>query len=313
MGADTELDLVTGAFSYSGARIAERLLDSGRNVRTLTFHADRPHSLQGRIEAMHYRFDDQVALAQSLEGVSTLYNTYWVRFDHGTTTFANAIANSRALFHAARRAGVGRIVHVSIANPSVESNLPYYRGKALVELALAEVDVPYSIVRPTLVFGGDRDVLVNNIAWILRRIPIFALPGSGNYSVQPVHFDDLARICVQSAGVDGDDIMDAAGPETMSFEELVRAVRRAVGARSPTLRLPPAVMSVASRAVGLFVHDVVLTPEEISGLTAGLLVSHRPPLGRIAFSDWLADSRDSIGSFYANELQRHFTIPAGAQ
>ncbi len=313
MSADTGLDLVTGAFSYTGSRIAARLLDSGREVRTLTFHPDRPHPLRRRVETLHYRFDDQVALAQSLEGVSTLYNTYWVRFDHGRASFANAIANSRALFCAARRAGVARIVHVSIANPSLESTLPYYRGKALVELALAEVGVPYSIVRPTLVFGGDRDVLVNNIAWILRRMPVFALPGSGGYPVQPVHVDDLARICVQSTHIADDTIIDGAGPETMSFDGLVRAIRGAVGARSPILHLPSTVISAASRALGLLVHDVVLTPEEIGGLTAGLLISHDPPLGRIAFSEWVAERSSSIGTSYANELQRHFAIPAAAQ
>lgn len=310
MSADTGLDLVTGAFSYSGSRIAERLLDSGHRVRTLTFHPDRPHPLQGQVETLRYRFDDQVALAKSLEGVRTLYNTYWVRFDHGRASFANAIANSRALFCAAKRAGVGRIVHVSIANPSLESPLPYYRGKALVELALAELGVPYSIVRPTLVFGSDRDVLVNNIAWILRRMPVFALPGNGDYRVQPVHVDDLASICEQSAHANGDVIVDAAGPETMTFDELVRAVRSAVGARSPILHLPPVAMSAASRALGLLVHDVVLTPEEISGLVSGLLVSHDAPLGQTAFSDWLAENDRMIGDAYANELQRHFALPA---
>jgi nucleoside-diphosphate-sugar epimerase len=313
VSADTGLDLVTGAFSYSGARIAGLLLDSGRSVRTLTFHPDRSHPLQGRVETLPYRFDDQVALAESLEGVSTLYNTYWVRFDHGRATFDNAIANSRALFCAAKRAGVARVVHVSIANPSLESTLPYYRGKALVELALAEAGVPYSIVRPTLVFGGDRDVLVNNIAWILRRMPVFALPGSGGYRVQPVHVDDLARICEQSTQVEGDAIMDAAGPETMTFGELVRAVRSAVRAHSPIMHLPSAAISAASRALGLLVHDVVLTADEISGLTAGLLVSHDAPLGRIAFSNWLAENSGSIGGAYANELQRHFVIPAATR
>jgi nucleoside-diphosphate-sugar epimerase len=305
----TGLDLVTGAFSYSGSRIAGRLLDAERSVRTLTFHPDRPHPLQGQVETLPYRFDDQVALAESLEGVSTLYNTYWVRFDHGRASFDNAIANSRALFCAAKQAGVARIVHVSIANPSLESRLPYYRGKALVELALAETGVPYSIVRPTLVFGGDRDVLVNNIAWILRRMPVFALPGSGDYSVQPVHVDDLARICEQAARVNGDAIMDAAGPETITFDELVRAIRSAVRTHSPILHLPSAAILAASRALGLLVHDVVLTTDEISGLTAGLLVSHDAPLGRISFSDWLAENSGSIGGVYANELQRHFLIP----
>ena len=239
IGVDADLDLVTGAFSYSGARIAARLLDSGRGVRTLTFHPDRSHPLQRRVQAEPYRFDDPVALAQSLEGVSTLYNTYWVRFDHGDTTFANAIANSRALFCAARRAGVSRIVHVSIANPSVESTLPYYRGKALVELALAEAGVPYSVVRPTLVFGGEPRRARQQHRLDPAADAGLRAAGDGGYEVQPVHVDDLARICVESADVDGDDVVDAAGPETMSFAELVRAVRRAIGARSPILRLPP--------------------------------------------------------------------------
>jgi len=310
MMSDTGLDLVTGAFSYSGSAIAERLLDSGREVRTITFHPERAHPLQSRIRATRYRFDDPVSLARSLEGVTTLYNTYWVRFDHGQTTFANAISNSRALFHAAKRAGVRRVVHISIANPSIESPLPYYRGKALVERALAEIGIAYSIVRPTWIFGGEHEVLANNIAWILRRMPIFALPGDGHYPVQPVHIDDLARICEHAAFVDGDAILDAAGPETMSFDELVQTIRRAVGARVPILHLPPLAMTAVARALGLVLGDVVLTADEISGLTAGLLVSHEPPLGQIAFTEWLGEHTGAIGHTYANELDRHFSALA---
>ena len=304
--SDSGLDLVTGAFSYSGSRIAARLLESGREVRTLTFHPDRAHPLRSRVQALPYHFDSPAALARDLEGVRTLYNTYWVRFDHGATTFADAIANSRLLFAAAARTGVARIVHVSIANPSIESRLPYYRGKALVERALSEVGVPYSIVRPTLIFGGDGDVLTNNIAWILRRMPIFALPGDGRYLVQPVHIDDVARICEQAAGADGDEILDAAGPEKMSFAELVHAIRRAIGSGVPVLHVPSLAMAAASSALGLVLRDVVLTRDEISGLTAGLLVSHDPPLGRIAFTDWLDAHSEEIGRRYANELRRHF-------
>ncbi len=306
MKPDTGLDLVTGAFSHSGSCIAARLLESGREVRTLTFHPDRPHPLRARVQSCPYRFDDPVALARSLERVDTLYNTYWVRFDHGRATFTNAIANSRMLFHAAARAGVQRIVQISITNPSIESTLPYFRGKALVERALTEVDLPYSIVRPTWIFGGERDVLANNIAWILRRMPAFALPGSGRYPVQPVHIEDLALICLTAGRADGDLIVDAAGPETMPFDQLVHAIRRAVGSRAPMIQVPPRAMTWLARALGILVHDVVLTRDEISGLTSGLLVSHQPPLGQIAFSDWLTEHSSSIGRSYANELERHF-------
>jgi|Tabmets5t2r1_1033131.scaffolds.fasta_scaffold16917_2 uncharacterized protein YbjT (DUF2867 family) len=303
----TETDLVTGAFSYSGSRIAQLLKDSGREVRTLTHHPDREHPLRARVQALPYRFDDPVALARSLEGISTLYNTYWVRFERGRTTFAEAVANSRALFEAARRAGVARIVHVSIANPSIDSALAYYRGKALVEQALTTAGVPYAIVRPTFFFGGG-DILANNIAWILRRMPLFVVPGDGRYLVQPIHVDDLARICLHAAYGRSDVIMDAAGPETMSFEELVRAIRDAVGRRTPILHAPPAAMAAFARALGLIVRDVVLTGDEIRGLIAGLLVSQQPALGCISFIEWLNERGPTLGRAYANELDRHFRI-----
>jgi uncharacterized protein YbjT (DUF2867 family) len=310
-GSETNRDLVTGAFSYSGAHIASRLLACGKDVTTLTFHPDRPHPLRDRVRAFPYRFDDPVALTRALEGVSTLYNTYWVRFDHGGTTYAGAVANSRMLFHAASRAGVSRIVHVSIANPSIGSPLPYYRGKALVERALAEVGVSYAIVRPTWIFGGEREILANNIAWILRHMPLFAIPGDGRYPVQPVHIDDLARICVHAAQATSGVVLDAAGPQTLSFEELVHAVRRATGSRAPIVHLPPFALRAVARALGLLVRDVVLTGDEIKGLTAGLLVSHHAPLGRVAFTDWLNEHARSIGQSYANELQRHFSAAHG--
>ena len=308
-GRATETDLVTGAFSYSGSRIAELLIDSGRQVRTLTHHPDRVHPLQARVQALPYRFKDPVALAPSLEGITTLYNTYWVRFERGRTTFANAVANSRALFEAARRAGVARIVHVSIANPSIDSPLPYYRGKALVEQVLAESGVPYAVVRPTFLFGAGRDILANNIAWILRRMPLFVVPGDGRYLVQPIHVDDLARISIKAAHGRSGMIMDAAGPDTMSFEELVRAIRDAVGRRTRILHAPPAAMAALARALGLVVRDVVLTADEIRGLTAGLLVSHQAALGHISFIEWLKEKGPALGREYANELGRHFRMP----
>jgi uncharacterized protein YbjT (DUF2867 family) len=305
-GRCAETDLVTGAYSYSGSRIAELLIASGREVRTLTHHPDREHPLRASVQASPYRFDDSLALARSLEGITTLYNTYWVRFERGGTTFAKAVANSRALFEAAQRAGVARVIHLSIANPSIDSPLPYYRGKALVERALTAADVPYSIVRPTWIFGGPREVLANNIAWILRRMPIFFVPGDGRYPVQPIHIDDLAHICLGAARGVSDVIVDAAGPDTISFEELVRAIRQAVGRRTPILHASPAAMAALARALGFVVRDVVLTADEIRGLTAGLLASHQAPLGQVSFIEWLRENGPTLGTAYANELDRHF-------
>ena len=273
----------------------------------MTYHPDREHPLRARVEALAYRFDDPAALARSLEGVATLYNTYWVRFERGETTFANAVANSETLFEAARRAGVARIVHVSIANPSIDSPLPYYRGKALVEQALAASGVPYAIVRPTWFFGG-RDILTNNIAWVMRHMPVFVVPGDGAYPVQPVHVDDFAQLCLRAAAGPTDVIMDAVGPDTMTYDQLVRAVREALGRRTRILHAPPSVVAALSRGLGVVVRDVVLTADEIRGLTAGLLVSHQPALGQVSFLDWLQRNASELGRGYASELDRHFRV-----
>lgn len=304
--ADSGTDLVTGAFSYTGSHIARQLLERGRAVRTFTYHPDRPHPLQGSVDVRHYRFEDPDALAGDLEGVTTLYNTYWVRFDRGRPDFDHAVENSRILFEAARRAGVERVVHVSVSNPSASSPLAYYRGKALVEQKLREAGISYAIVRPTWVVGGECEVLANNIAWLLRKMPVFAVPGDGSYRVQPVHADDVARICVESGRPGPDLTVDAAGPQTLSFDEAVRGIRDAVGSRAAILHLPPRAVHAMSRLLGVVLRDVLLTPEELAGLMEEALVSHESPLGRVSFSEWLAADGAHLGRSYMNEMRRHF-------
>ena len=193
-----ELDVVTGAFSFTGRHITEALLERGRRVRTLTRRPDPSHPLSSRVETAPLAFDD--SLVESLRGADTLYNTYWVRFERGQSTFARAVQNIGVLIDAALRAGVRRVVHVSVANPDERSPFPYFRGKARAEALVRESGLAYAIVRPTLVFGAD-DILVSNIAWILRRMPLFLVAGDGRYEVQPVSVDDTARICVEAGGL----------------------------------------------------------------------------------------------------------------
>lgn len=300
----SDFDVVTGAFSYSGRAIAARLLESGRRVRTLTRHADPTGELAGRVEAVPFRFDDPAALANSLRGASTLYNTYWIRFEHGGSTFARAIENTGRLLTAAQEAGVRRFVHLSVTNAS-SSQLPYFRGKAQLERDVAAAGIPYAIVRPTLVFGPE-DILVNNIAWILRRTPLFVVPGSGGYRVQPVSVSDTAAIAVDAAGAVDDITVDAAGPEAYSFRELVRLLAAAVGSRARIVRAPPPAALALAGTLGRLRRDVVLTREELDGLMAGLLVSGQRPRGRESFRAWVEASAHGLGRTYRSELRRNY-------
>jgi uncharacterized protein YbjT (DUF2867 family) len=298
-----ELDVVTGAFSYTGRHIAEALLARGRRVRTLTRRPDPSHPLAARVEVASLAFDDR--LVETLSGVDTLYNTYWIRFERAGATFDGAVENTSALFRAARRAGVRRVVHVSVANPDVGSPFPYFRGKARTEEALRAAGISHAIVRPTLVFGPN-DILVNNIAWGLRHVPLFLVPGEGRYEVQPVSVYDTARICVQAGAVDDELIVDAAGPDRWTYLDFVHLVARAIGSRAWIRRCPTSLALTAARVAGTFVRDVVVTRDELEALGSGLLVSQQPPLGTERFEPWLTANADALGRRYTSELARNF-------
>jgi len=299
--------VVTGALGFTGKHVAGLLLERGKRVKTLTNHPGRPNPFGERLEIAPLNFADPAGLTASLTGAATLINTYWVRFPHGATTFERAVAHTRTLLKAAREAGVRRIVHVSITCASETSPLPYFRGKGVLEKDVAGSGMSYAIVRPTVIFGPG-DVLINNIAWALRRFPFFPIPGRGDYRLQPVFVGDMAELTVQAALDDRNLTMDAVGPEIFTFKELVELIRARVGSRASLVHLPPAAVLSLCGLVGRSVDDVVLTRDEIEGLMAGLLVSAAPAPGTTRLSDWLRDNAATVGTAYASELGRHYRV-----
>jgi NADH dehydrogenase len=296
---------VTGAFSYSGKYLTRRLLARGEEVITLTGHPNRPDPFDGKVKAYPLNFEDEAELTSSLQGVHTLFNTYWVRFDWGENTQPRAVENTRKLIQAACRAGVQRIVHISITNPSPDSSLPYFWGKAANEQTVIESGIPYAILRPTVLFGAE-DILINNIAWLLRRFPIFAIPGDGRYRLQPVFVEDLADLALDVGYAQNNIVWDAVGPDIFTFDEMVRLIARSLGLRRSLVHVPPGLALAAAQFLSLFARDVMLTPEEVKGLMAGLLVSSEPPRGKTHLGDWLQENKNSIGTRYASELERHY-------
>jgi NADH dehydrogenase len=301
-----ELHAVTGAFGFTGRYIAQRLINAGKRVRAL-IGRNRPNPFGDRIEVARLQFDDFQALVDSLKGVDVLYNTYWVRFNYGETTFERAVQNSQMLIRAAEEAGVRRLVHISITNPSEDSPLPYFRGKALVERAIRNSSLSYGIIRPTVLFG-EGDILLNNIAYFLRRFPIFIVPGKGDYRLQPVYVDDVAALAVEAGERMDNFALDAVGPEVFTFAELVRLIRDAVGSKAKIVHAPPSLTMLSIRVLNYFVNDIVLTREELEGLMANLLVSDQPPTCPTRFSEWLRENAEQMGLHYASELKRHFLI-----
>ena len=229
---------VTGAYGYSGKYIAQRLLNEGHTVVTLTNSLSRANPFGDRLKAVPFHFDQLDLLVNHLRGVSVLYNTYWVRFNHRLFTHADAVRNTLTLFDAAKKAGVQRIVHISITNPSEDSPLEYFRGKALLEKALISSGLSYAILRPAVLFGKE-DILINNIAWALRHLPVFGVFGNGTYRLQPIYVDDLARLAVEQGQSRENIIINAIGPETFTYRELVARIGQLIGKERPIISVPP--------------------------------------------------------------------------
>ncbi len=295
---------VTGAFSYSGQYIARRFLETGWDVITLTRDPNRPHPLQGKIAAFPLDFTDPQSLTKNLRGADTLVNTYWVRFEYPGSSFAQAVDNTGVLLRAATAAGVRRVVHISVSRPEISSDLPYYRGKAAVEELVKQSNLSYSILQPTIIFGKE-EVLISNITWLLRHLPVFVIPGNGKYRLQPMYVEDLAELALKAARSNQNEIIDAGGPEVFTYEELVRFLAKLTGNRVFLLHFPPSLALVMAKLLGLMLGDVLLTRYELLGLMQERLYVGLPGAGHTAFSAWAHEHADSLGREYVNELKRH--------
>lgn len=299
----SEIHTVTGAFGYSGKYIARRLLDAEYQVRTITNSPNRANPFGGAVKAYSFNFDNPKKLTESLRGASVLYNTYWVRFNYKDFTHSLAVENTLKLFRAAKEAGIRRIVHVSITNPSEKSHLEYFRSKAKLERALVESGLTYAILRPAVLFGKE-DILINNIAWFLRKFPVFGVFGDGNYRLQPIYVDDLAKLAVEQGQKTENCIIDAIGPETFTYRGLVEEIGRIIGKPKPILSIPPAIGYWVGSMVGKMVGDVTITRDEIEGLMADLLCTSSPPAGDTRLTDWARENSARLGLRYASELAR---------
>ena len=145
-----------------------------------------------------------------------------------------------------------------------------------------------------MIFGKE-DILINNIAWTLRHLPVFGVFGSGGYRLQPIYVDDLADLAVRCGAERENVIIDAIGPETFTYRGLVETISRLIGVRRPILSMPPRLGYWAGKLIGALVGDVLITQEEIEGLMADLLYVNSPPAGSTKLTDWIKQNANTLG------------------
>lgn len=299
--------LVTGAFGYLGKHIAEKLIEredgSAAEVRTVTGSVNRENPFGERVADFGYDFERPDNMGGAFEGVDTFFNTYWIRFEHGGASFEKALKGTEALAGQAKKAGVRRIVHVSVMNCSEDSELAYFRGKAEAEKIVRGAGISYAILRPSLLFGGA-DILINNIAWTLRRMPVFPIFGDGRYRLSPMHVADLAEQAVEFGRGDACAAVDMPGPETVEYRQMVEWIAGALGRRRFLVGVPPILGYIGTRVMGLALRDVFVTREEIAALRGGLLCSDAEGRGEILLSEWIEQNIGRLGRRYSSELAR---------
>jgi NADH dehydrogenase len=298
-----ETHAVTGAFGFSGKYITAKLLESGINVRTLTNSVNRQNPFGNKVEVVPFNFEKPDQLIESLKGVKVLYNTYWVRFNHSGFKHSEAVDNSIILFEAAKKAGVERIVHTSITNPSADSEYEYFRGKAILENELLKSGIPHSILRPAVLFGKE-DILINNIIWTIRTLPVVAIFGDGKYKFQPIFVEDYAEMAIKEGQMTGNRTIDAIGPETFSYNEIVKLICKILGKKRILMHVSKSFGVFASKIVGKFVGDIVLTNDELGSLMDGMLCTESKPAGTTKLSDWIEANKETAGKTYTSELAR---------
>ena len=305
--SETLTHTVTGATGYTGRYITRLLLEEGHTVQSITGHPERPSPFGDQVALHPFNFDRPDLLRETLTGTDTLFNTYWIRVNYGDRTYERCVDETRILFDAAKDAGVRRVVHISVTNPDPNSHLPYFRGKGRLELALRGLGLSYAILRPTLLYSTE-DILMNNIAWTLRKFPVVLLPGTGKYGIQPIFVEDLARIAVEASRSHDSMEVDAVGPEVFTYAEMVKMVRDKTGSRCLVAPSPKWLTYAAGRLLGIFLDDIVLTMDEIRGLSAGLLVSRSgaEPTAPTRLSEWLDENGSELGQRYASEVKRHY-------
>jgi NADH dehydrogenase len=294
---------VTGAFGYSGKYITQKLLSENVKVITLTNSVNRPNPFGDKVKAFPFNFDNKDELCKTFENVKVLYNTYWVRFNHSTFKHSTAVENTLKMFDAAKIAGVEKIVHVSITNPSKDSKLEYFSGKAILEEALINSGISYSILRPTVIFGKE-DILINNIAWIIRKMPLMGVFGDGKYKLQPIYVEDLAELAVSEGKNRENKIIDAIGPETFEYKELVEKIAEIIGVKRKIISVSDSFGYFVGKLIGWLKNDYVITKPEIEGLKADLLYTKSLPAGKTKLTEWIEINKNTLGKVYSNELNR---------
>jgi uncharacterized protein YbjT (DUF2867 family) len=258
---------VTGANGFVGRHVVPQLLLRGHDVRALI--SERPGAEKELPDAGDRSLDVRRAdvrkpesLRGAFDGVDAIVHTVAVPTERKQRFAEVNVAGVAHVVAEARRAGVGRIVHMGALRADPNSPYPYLRSKGEGEALVIGSGIAHVVLQPSLLFG-EGDDFFPRLAFSLI-FPVVPVPGDGKARFQPIHVDDIAQALV--AAVERREISgvhEIGGFEPVTYDEMLAETMRATGKRRPTLHVPVPLMKPPAVVMGIFMSDPPVTVAQL--------------------------------------------------
>jgi uncharacterized protein YbjT (DUF2867 family) len=259
--------LVTGASGFVGRHAVARLLLGGHSVRAVISQRpgaekELPDSGGRQIDVRRGDVRKPESLRGAFDGIDAVIHTVAIPTERGQRFADVNVAGVAHVVAEARRAGVGRIVHMSALGANPTSPYPYLRSKGEGQAIVTGSGISHVVLQPSLLFGEGDDFFPRLKFSLL--FPLVPVPGDGKSRFQPVHVDDIAQALV--AAVERPDISgvhEVGGAEPVTYDEMLAEAMRGAGKRRPTLHVPVPLMKPPAFLMGLVMPDPPVTVAQL--------------------------------------------------
>ena len=258
--------LVTGATGFLGRRVVRELLERGDQVRALVHTPGKERMFSHReIEVQYGSVRDPASLSSAFYDVEAVVHLVGIIRRRRRDTFEDIHREGTAnVLAAAKEAGARHFLHVSVIGSANDRTYPYLYTKWLGEQEVINSGLPYTIFRPSMLFG-EGDEFLNALAGLVRLFPLVPVIGSGNNRMQPLAADDLARCIGTTLGREDlkGRILELGGADRLNYNELVSEVAKAMGKRRLRLHLPAWLMYAFAKVSQGFLPRAPITTDQI--------------------------------------------------